>query len=158
MLYSFKTLFVAALAATVLASPADVKSEAASVAADASARKAVSDHPDISSAIIPGPGDVPQEAGSSTLQKRQLGCISAWQDANFQGQQARECWGNNECRNWLPFWRFGISSFAPDSGQACIIYQQQNCGGDPQSVPFVSPGFGNLGQWNDNMGSWKCFW
>ena len=113
---------------------------------------------DISKAEHPTADSVPIPASAgSSLEKRTLGCIYATQDGGFNGASTYECHGNNACLFWNPFWRFGISSFGPDEGQACVIYHSQDCSSGG-SVPFVYPGYGNLGEWNDNMGSYRCFW
>ncbi|PUU82607.1 hypothetical protein B9Z19DRAFT_1074503 [Tuber borchii] len=50
-----------------------------------------------------------------------------------------------------------ISSFSPDPYTFCKIFTGPNCSGIG-SVMFGSPGYGNLGIWDNNMGSLECWW
>jgi len=92
------------------------------------------------------------------LSKRTAGCIYVTKDSNFGGGSLYLCIATNGgCTNWNNDWRYSISSFGPDPGTTCQIFTNSNCASGG-SVPFGYPGYGNLGGWNDNMGSFRCWW
>ncbi|PUU75228.1 hypothetical protein B9Z19DRAFT_1103054 [Tuber borchii] len=115
--------------------------------------------------ITPKDNDVPVVGTSvkardlESLEKRTAGCLYVTQDANFSGPSAYLCpiATNGGCTDWTNTWRYTISSFGPDPGTTCQIYTDPNCGGTA-SVAFGYPGYGKLGGWNDNMGSFRCWW
>ncbi|KAG0644735.1 hypothetical protein HOY80DRAFT_914715 [Tuber brumale] len=119
--------------------------------------------PDIT-ALIPSENDIPVAATGveardlENLEKRTPGCILVTSDRNFRGRRLYTCPPRiGRCYNWNSYWRSRISSFRPDRGTTCRIYTGTNCGGII-SNPFGYPGYSNLGRWNDNMGSFRCWW
>ncbi|KAG0644732.1 hypothetical protein HOY80DRAFT_1097396 [Tuber brumale] len=117
-----------------------------------------------SSPLTPGDNDVPvaatdvQARDLESFVKRTPGCLFATRDRGFKGPWVYICLGmRRACYNWNSYWRFAISSFSPDQGTVCRIYTGAGCTGT-RSVPFGYPGYGNLGLWNDNMGSFRCTW
>ncbi|PUU75796.1 hypothetical protein B9Z19DRAFT_1089586 [Tuber borchii] len=115
--------------------------------------------------ITPKAGDVPVASTSveardlESLEKRNPGCVYVTQDANFAGTSAYICTNcKGCCITFTNPWRYTISSFGPDSGgNYCQIFTSADCtsGG---STTFGYPGYGNLGGWNDNLGSYRCWW
>ncbi|PUU75797.1 hypothetical protein B9Z19DRAFT_1053269 [Tuber borchii] len=112
----------------------------------------------------PKAGDVPFASTSveardlESLAKRTLGCVYVTQDANFAGTSAYICsgtWGG--CITFTNPWRYTISSFGPDGGTYCQIFHSTDCSSGG-STTFTYPGYGNLGAWNDNLGSYRCWW
>ncbi|RPA93904.1 hypothetical protein L873DRAFT_1776984 [Choiromyces venosus 120613-1] len=167
------SLLATLLATGVIASPAavgarDVKSEHGwdgtvtplEKVATVGAKKA----PPKGAIITPKDSDVPVVTTSveardiEALSKRTPGCIFVTTDSNWGGTSAYICLATNGgCTIWNNFWRWNISSFGPDPGTTCQISTGTNCDGTT-SVAFGYPGYGNLGVWNDNMGSFRCWW
>ncbi|KAG0642476.1 hypothetical protein HOY80DRAFT_1105075 [Tuber brumale] len=114
--------------------------------------------------ITPKEKDIPVAATSveardlESLEKRTAGCIYVTKDSNFNGQSGYLCISTNGgCTGWSNEWRYTISSFGPDPGTTCQIFTDPNCSG-AASAAFGYPGYGNLGTWNDNMASFRCWW
>ncbi|PUU75792.1 hypothetical protein B9Z19DRAFT_1152276 [Tuber borchii] len=115
--------------------------------------------------IIPKDNDVPVVSTSveardlESLKKRTLGCVFATDGPNFTGYFVYICPVaiNGGCNNWNIYWRYHIRSFGPDQGTWCQIFTDPNCGGTMSAV-FTYPGYGNLGIWDMNMGSFRCWW
>ncbi|KAG0644736.1 hypothetical protein HOY80DRAFT_898102 [Tuber brumale] len=114
--------------------------------------------------VTPGENDIPvADSGVKArdledLEKRSPGCIYATSDSEFRGTTVYFCLRDRSgCYNWNSYWRSNISSFRPDTGTLCRIYAGSDCTGVRSDI-FGYPGYGNLGQWNDNMGSFICSW
>ncbi|KAG0133665.1 hypothetical protein HOY82DRAFT_584417 [Tuber indicum] len=114
--------------------------------------------------LTPGQNDVPVAAAGleardlENFEKRTPGCLSATIHSDFLGAKVYVCLrAKGGCYNWNSYWRSNISSFRPDLGTTCRIYTGAGCTG-VYSVTFGYPGYGRLGRWNDNMGSFRCWW
>ncbi|PUU73976.1 hypothetical protein B9Z19DRAFT_1093950 [Tuber borchii] len=166
-------LVAAILAVGVIATPVgvegtsttDVNAVFENVGDSASFVGAPPDPRPIEPIITPKEGDVPAPSNTSvvagdhgSLKKRTIGCVRVTTNQNFGGTSARACnLPNGHCVNLNPFWRYRISSFSPDPYTFCKIFTGPNCSGIG-SVMFGSPGYGNLGIWDNNMGSLECWY
>ncbi|PUU75793.1 hypothetical protein B9Z19DRAFT_1089580 [Tuber borchii] len=114
--------------------------------------------------ITPKDGDVPVPSSVKardleSLEKRTPGCLYVTSDPNFGGNHAYLCpiATNGGCTAWDVYWRYSISSFGPDDYTICQIFTSTDCSSGG-STPFGYPGYGNLGGWDNNMGSFICWW
>ncbi|PUU75800.1 hypothetical protein B9Z19DRAFT_1152300 [Tuber borchii] len=115
--------------------------------------------------ITPKAGDVPVVSTSvkardlESLEKRTRGCLFVSANSNFGGNSAYLCplATNGGCTSWSTYWKSNISSFGPDPGTTCQIYTSTDCSSGGSGA-FGYPGYGDLGTWNDNMGSFRCWW
>ncbi|KAJ7222887.1 hypothetical protein C8J57DRAFT_624632 [Mycena rebaudengoi] len=86
------------------------------------------------------------------------GNVFVCQDAGFHTNCQVLHGSSGHCVNVPASLNDVISSFGPDSGQDCFIFEDINCGGDSLG-PIRSPGISDLLPigWGDRMSSFKCF-
>ncbi|PUU74927.1 hypothetical protein B9Z19DRAFT_996902 [Tuber borchii] len=113
--------------------------------------------------ITPKEGDVLAESTSvvardlESLEKRTPGCATITINPKFGGFRGRACSANGRCANLGKYWSKHISSFGPDYGTICILFTGRGCSGS-RSIVIEYPGYGRLGKFDNNVGSFKCWW
>ncbi|KAH8800372.1 hypothetical protein F5884DRAFT_757980 [Xylogone sp. PMI_703] len=99
----------------------------------------------------------------SNLEKRTVGGIYICTDANWKGDCGYKVQPLAECIQLTSPWQWQLSSFGPDKGTICVVYNTGNCGiNDPtpyNTATIVWPGIADLTSigWNDAIGSFQCW-
>ncbi|KAK4172391.1 hypothetical protein QBC36DRAFT_197087 [Triangularia setosa] len=107
----------------------------------------------------PAPEASPEAAPQAPvdLEKRQSLGIFVTADINFGGRSEHLIVTRGSCLTLGNGWPNVISSFGPDSGLTCTIWDDNGCTGASRGG-IVFPGISNLVTvgWNDRINSFRC--
>ncbi|KAK3985865.1 hypothetical protein QBC44DRAFT_334267 [Cladorrhinum sp. PSN332] len=104
----------------------------------------------------PAPG--PTEVDQSNLDKRATYRVYVAEHWDFQGRTELLEGPAGECRTLGNGWPNVISSFGPDPGFTCTIYDDNGCfGANYGGIRY--PGYNALSTigWNDRINSFRCY-
>ncbi|KAG8158265.1 hypothetical protein KVR01_012026 [Diaporthe batatas] len=100
-------------------------------------------------------------APASKLSARASGNVYVCINANFQPACSLIHWGNDVCADFVNPWEDSISSWGPDPGVTCHVYEKRGCDESGRKIYNVgNPGISNLAdyQFNDIISSARCFY
>lgn len=84
-----------------------------------------------------------------------------WTDGmDFTGNSIYFCLSssvNGYCLDVNEDWAQSLSSIGPDTGTTCQVYTGSGCSGTVSNA-FSSPGYGDLGIFDNNVWSIVCAW
>ncbi|KAK6530089.1 hypothetical protein TWF694_003461 [Orbilia ellipsospora] len=100
-----------------------------------------------------------EDLATLNLQKRTIGGIYICQDVNWVncGYAVQPL---VDCIQLTSPWAYSISSFGPDPGTACVLYGTSDCAvNSALKRTIFNPGNGDLSTigMNDQIGSWRCW-
>ncbi|KAK0744781.1 hypothetical protein B0T21DRAFT_407855 [Apiosordaria backusii] len=91
------------------------------------------------------------------IEERQSSGVFVTQDINWGGASTFLPVTRGVCATFVSVWVNSITSFGPDAGLSCHLFDLNGCTGESIG-PIVSPGSANLGNigWNDKINSFRC--
>ncbi|KAK0666595.1 hypothetical protein QBC41DRAFT_338941 [Cercophora samala] len=109
---------------------------------------------------VPAPSANSTSLNSRELHKRWDFNVYVTEHDNWNGRNEVLWWNRGACFSLGNGWDKIITSFGPQEGITCTIYDQHDCRGS-QYWPIRYPGIPNLHNignpnWNDRISSWRC--
>ncbi|EON62732.1 hypothetical protein W97_01957 [Coniosporium apollinis CBS 100218] len=77
----------------------------------------------------------------------------------FHGHCEHQVTALAQCNRLTDYWKLRISSFGPDQGLLCTVYDNDDCINPTRGYSFQYPGDVDLNTvgWNDRIRSYICF-
>ncbi|POS69225.1 hypothetical protein DHEL01_v212381 [Diaporthe helianthi] len=100
-------------------------------------------------------------AATSELSTRASGNVYVCINANFQPACSLLHWNNDRCADFVNPWEDSISSWGPDPGVTCHVYEKRGCDESGRKIYNIgNPGISNLVnyQFNDIISSARCWY
>ncbi|KAK4175811.1 hypothetical protein QBC36DRAFT_353699 [Triangularia setosa] len=109
---------------------------------------------------VPAPEKNSTSLDARDLHKRWDFNVYVTEHDNWNGRNEVLWWNRGQCFSLGNGWDNIITSFGPQEGITCTIYDEHNCVGS-QYWPVRYPGIPNLKNignpnWNDRISSWRC--
>ncbi|KAK4175956.1 hypothetical protein QBC36DRAFT_188623 [Triangularia setosa] len=105
-------------------------------------------------APTPEPSPEAIASPSAPVEERQSIGVFVTKDINWGGESAWIPVTRGACITFNSAWVNTVTSFGPDSGLSCHLF---DCGGTSIG-PIFNPGYASLGSigWNDRINSFRC--